>query len=354
MLVMLSGIYSMDVIKKHIDDLTSVVQWALETIAKTDFGVLAGVGLIFVAAAVATAFIQKIYKTFQPTRSKNRGLRSISKPTEKRYPDSQAQEEKYAKKVVSAADDIGRRVDRTPSGENINELSDSQKSQETETNSQEKLIGVAIFILLLPIFTVFIFAILQSNWLSDFEIFKGYKKVFRESTSIQLIVEKCTPLAMASTVIFVAAGAAIIIQKICKYLNSKKFGHPQALLAVIIEIIFFIALPRLKEINPFDSLLETMVEGGFSNTLVALAIFFIVIWLFLIMLSVPSDTEKTNNLENEIREECKTLFSDIQKIALGLLKSGIGLIRFATTDYIEAILGVFGIEEKKTDNLDKK
>lgn len=90
-----------------------------------------------------------------------------------------------------------------------------------------------------------------------------------------------------------------------------------------------------------------MVEGGFSNTLVALAIFFIVIWLFLIMLSVPSDTEKTNNLENEIREECKTLFSDIQKIALGLLKSGIGLIRFATTDYIEAILGVFGIEEKK-------
>ena len=228
------------------------------------------------------------------------------------------------------------------------------KSQETETNSQEKLIGVAIFILLLPIFTVFIFAILQSNWLSDFEIFKGYKEVFRESTSIQLIVEKCTPLAMASTVIFVAAGAAIIIQKICKYLNSKKFGHPQALLAVIIEIIFFIALPRLKEINPFDSLLETMVEGGFSNTLVALAIFFIVIWLFLIMLSVPSDTEKTNNLENEIREECKTLFSDIQKIALGLLKSGIGLIRFATTDYIEAILGVFGIEEKKTDNLDKK
>lgn len=354
MLVMLSGIYSMDVIKKHIDDLTSVVQWALETIAKTDFGVLAGVGLIFVAAAVATAFIQKIYKTFQPTRSKNRGLRSISKPTEKRYPDSQAQEEKYAKKVVSAADDIDRRVDRTPSGENINELSDSQKSQETETNSQEKLIGVAIFILLLPIFTVFIFAILQSNWLSDFEIFKGYKEVFRESTSIQLIVEKCTPLAMASTVIFVAAGAAIIIQKICKYLNSKKFGHPQALLAVIIEIIFFIALPRLKEINPFDSLLETMVEGGFSNTLVALAIFFIVIWLFLIMLSVPSDTEKTNNLENEIREECKTLFSVIQKIALGLLKSGIGLIRFATTDYIEAILGVFGIEEKKTDNLDKK
>lgn len=99
MLVMLSGIYSMDVIKKHIDDLTSVVQWALETIAKTDFGVLAGVGLIFVAAAVATAFIQKIYKTFQPTRSKNRGLRSISKPTEKRYPDSQAQEEKYAKRL---------------------------------------------------------------------------------------------------------------------------------------------------------------------------------------------------------------------------------------------------------------
>ena len=100
MLVMLSGIYSMDVIKKHIDDLTSVVQWALETIAKTDFGVLAGVGLIFVAAAVATAFIQKIYKTFQPTRSKNRGLRSISKPTEKRYPDSQAQEEKYAKETL--------------------------------------------------------------------------------------------------------------------------------------------------------------------------------------------------------------------------------------------------------------
>lgn len=274
---------------------------------KTDFGVLAGVGLIFVAAAVATAFIQKIYKTFQPTRSKNRGLRSISKPTEKDI-QIHRHKKKICEKVVSAADDIGRRVDRTPSGENINELSDSQKSQETETNSQEKLIGVAIFILLLPIFTVFIFAILQSNWLSDFEIFKGYKEVFRESTSIQLIVEKCTPLAMASTVIFVAAGAAIIIQKICKYLNSKKFGHPQALLAVIIEIIFFIALPRLKEINPFDSLLETMVEGGFSNTLVALAIFFIVIWLFLIMLSVPSDTEKTNNLENEIREECKTLF----------------------------------------------
>lgn len=64
MLVMLSGIYSMDVIKKHIDDLTSVVQWALETIAKTDFGVLAGVGLIFVAAAVATAFIQKYIRLF--------------------------------------------------------------------------------------------------------------------------------------------------------------------------------------------------------------------------------------------------------------------------------------------------
>ena len=306
------------------------------------------------AAAVATAIIQKVYKTFQTTKSKNSGLRPISEPTEKRYPDSQGQEEKYAKKGASVADGICRKVDGTPVGENINESSDPQKSQEQETNSQEKLIGVAIFILLLPMFTVFIFAILQSNWLSDFEIFKGYKEVLRESTSIQLIVEKCTPLAMASTVIFVAAGVAIIIQKICKYLNSKKFGHPQALLAVIIEIIFFIALPRLKEINPFDLLLETMVEGGFSNTLIALAIFFIVIWLFLIMLSVPTDTKKENNLENEIREECKTLFSDIQKIALGLLKSGIGLIRFATTDYIEAILGVFGIEEKKTDNLDKK
>lgn len=56
---------------------------------------------------------------------------------------------------------------------------------------------------------------------------------------------------------------------------------------------------------------------------------------------------KKRIISKMIREECKTLFSDIQKIALGLLKSGIGLIRFATTDYIEAILGVFGIEEKK-------
>ena len=191
-------------------------------------------------------YSKKYIRLFSRQDQKILGSRSISKPIEKRYPDSQAQEEKYAKKVVSAADDTGRRVDRTPSGENIDELSDSQKSQETETNSQEKLIGVAIFILLLPIFTVFIFAILQSNWLSNFEIFKGYKEVLRESTSIQLIVEKCTPLAMASTVIFVAAGAAIIIQKICKYLNSKKFGHPQALLAVIIEIIFFDCITKAE------------------------------------------------------------------------------------------------------------
>ena len=210
-----------------------------------------------------------------------------------------------------------------------------------------------IFLLLLPILTVFVFTILQSSWLSEIEIFEKYKNEFQNNQTIDLIVEWAIPWAMVCTAILVAAGIAFVIVTIYQCIKNEKLVHPQALFAVILEATLIAASPILKKIDAFNYLLEMMVDGGVINTLIALAVFYFAILTFLVLLFVPKADGK-ESFEKELRTKCTELFGRIQNVAVGLLDSSVRIIEFATTDSLKAILGMFDIRDRRESSNQKK
>lgn len=216
-----------------------------------------------------------------------------------------------------------------------------------------KFVLGAIFLLLLPILTVFVFTILQSSWLSEIEIFEKYKNEFQNNQTIDLIVEWAIPWAMVCTAILVAAGIAFVIVTIYQCIKNEKLVHPQALFAVILEATLIAASPILKKIDAFNYLLEMMVDGGVINTLIALAVFYFAILTFLVLLFVPKADGK-ESFEKELRTKCTELFGRIQNVAVGLLDSSVRIIEFATTDSLKAILGMFDIRDRRESSNQKK
>lgn len=355
MLGMLLGAYSIDVIEKHLKDLSIGTGLILNTFQRVDSGVLAGGTLLFIITGGIVYFGFKTYisvkdSTFpenmwqHPQKKKNTNLKQVNLNTEEAE-SIQDNVNKDSTDATSTADVGGKEEQEEKIDEKINITSSK--------NSKGKFVWGAIFLLLLPILTVFVFTILQSSWLSEIEVFEKYKNKFQNNQTIDLIVEWAIPWAMVCTAILIAAGIAFIIMTIYQCIKNENLVHPQALFAIVLEAILIAASPVLKKIDAFNSLLEMMVDGGVINTLIALVVFYFAILTFLVLLFVPK-TDGTESFEKGLRDKCTDLLGRIQDVAVGLLDSGVRIIEFATVDYIKAIFGVLGIQNKKDTLKSKK
>lgn len=355
MLGMLLGVYSIDVIEKHLEDLSIGTGLILNTFRNVDSGVLAGGTLLFIITGGVVYFGFKTYTSVKdstfpenlwqhPQRKKNTDTKQVNLNSEE-IRSIQANVNEDSTDTILTADEREKEEQEEKVDETINSISSK--------NAKGKFMWEAIFLLLLPILTVFVFTILQSSWLSEIEVFEKYKNKFQNNQTIDLIVEWAIPWAMVCTAILIAAGIAFIIMTIYQCVKNEKLVHPQALFAVVLEAILIAASPILKKIDAFNSLLEMMVDGGVINTLIALIVFYFAILTFLVLLFVPK-ADGTESFEKGLRDKCTDLFGRIQDVAVGLLDSGVRIIEFATADYIKAIFGVFGIQNKKETSKSKK
>lgn len=350
MLGMLLGVYSIDIVEKHLADLSIGTRLILNTFENVDSGVLAGGVLLLIIACGIVYVGFKTYISVKESTFLENEVSHLSRQSRKNLKLEEAveknDEEKAERTQVDVSEGKAETTTITDVGEKAKqEANTSQETTVVSARSREgKFVLGAIFLLLLPILTVLVFTILQSSWLSEIEILEKYKNKFQNNQTIDLIVEWAIPWAMVCTAILVAAGIAFVIITIYQCIKNEKLVHPQALFAVILEATLIAASPILKKIDAFNSLLEMMVDGGVINTLIALVVFYFAILTFLVLLFAPK-TSGTESFENVLREKCTNLFGRIQNVAVGLLDSGVRIIEFATMDYLKAILGMFGIQD---------
>lgn len=358
MLGMLLGVYSINVVEKHLADLSIGTRLILNALKNVDSGVLAGETLLLIAVC---GIVYVGYKTYISVKE--------STFLENKVPHQTRQSKKNLKAEILEENDEDKfentQVDVNEGTAEITTITDIGEKTKQEANTTKETVVVSarspdgkfvlgvIFLLLLPILTVFVFTILQSSWLSEIEIFEKYKNEFQNNQTIDLIVEWAIPWAMVCTAILVAAGIAFVIVTIYQCIKNEKLVHPQALFAVILEATLIAASPILKKIDAFNYLLEMMVDGGVINTLIALAVFYFAILTFLVLLFVPKADGK-ESFEKELRTKCTELFGRIQNVAVGLLDSSVRIIEFATTDSLKAILGMFDIRDRRESSNQKK
>lgn len=340
LLSMSLGIYSFALIKKHVDDFISASKWILDVFAKLDLTTFIGCVLVLILSVTAAYFVWRIQYCF----CNHKDSRSLRSENHQRITgDSQELKFQNTEKGINVIRSSGEQAhaidDEKQAGHGIERTAE-------DSNIKEWWILIGTFMLAIPVFIVLVFSILQSEWLSGYEVFNKYKSVFKENDVITSMVENAIPVAMISTSIFIAGCFSFVVSTVYRGIRRGRLVHPQALAALILEIVFIACSPILRKLNTFDILLNLMADGGFVGTAVALAVLYIMTWMFLIMVSVP----KGNSLEDNIRTKCKKLFDKMQSIGIGLLESGIRVIEFATQDYIEAILGVFGIESEKPND----
>ena len=342
LLVMILGIYSMDTIKQHIDGFTNGLEWLwgklsgtapVIIISLTVLGLLV-VGIIYIVKLIKSR--DNYLKTKQTTRENiNRNY----------YYEDGLQHEKYFE-------------DQEATGEQEDFASQEKVTVQEHGNifgTKHMKPNMLVFFLVIPIALHIVILILNGELLQNLGLSSAYLQTIRDGNTLTELQTWTFPFAIASIVIFFSIFIAWMFSLFYQYINRLKnnMGHPQALLAIIIEILLLVLSPFLKEVDIFKSLIEAAIDGNIVNTVILLVVFFLVIWIFLVMLSVPEyGPEKDETIENKIRSKCEELISSIQGIAIGLIESGIQVIRLATVDYLGVIFDLFDV--KKPESNDKK
>lgn len=348
MLFISLGIYSIDVVNKHINDLISGTKRILETLTEVDFGVL--IGWIFIAAlSILTAhFIPRLSKTYKYVSPKKVHYVKLYRETDDMATENRMPQTLEMKKSDSSTitDNKSEQIGVVPS--NVAPVAskdekNNQGGQLQEPNSEIWWMQAIIFLLAIPVFIVAIFSVLQSKWISNI-----FGDAFKNNTTINAIVGKNTPIAMICMAVFIAWGFAFLVSIVRNCIRKGSLTHPQALATILIEIIFIALSPWLKKLDVFNHFLGEMADENLVGTVVTLVVFYVLTWVFLVMISAT----RHNTLEDDVKNKCKDLFVRIQKIGIGLVDSAVRVIEFATIDYIQSIFGVFGIDSKQKDTKD--
>lgn len=349
MLFMSLGIYSIDVINRHINDLISGTQRILETLTRVDFGILIGWIFIAVLSILTAHFIPRLSNTYRSVSPKKTDYvksyrESDDIATEKRMPQTPEIKESGSSTIT---DNKSEQIGVEPSNVAPKDEKRNQVGQPQESNSEIWWMQAIIFLLAIPVFIVAVFSVLQSKWMSDV-----LGDAFKNNTTINAIIEKTTPIAMICMAVFVAWGFAFLVSVVRNCIRKGSLTHPQALATILIEIIFIALSPWLKKLDFFNHFLGEMADGNLVGTVVTLVVFYVLTWVFLVMVSVT----RHNTLEDGVKNKCKNLFERIQEIGIGLVDSAVRVIEFATIDYIQSIFGVFGIDsgskDTKNDGID--
>ena len=332
MLVMSTGVYSTDVIRDRINDLETGTEWVIN---KVDFKAPMGLVLVLVLSVIVAYVIQRISKKYDFIYPKEQRENYISSGDKKTGKISDNQVSSMPERDILVTEKQGTVQEATKA------IGVPDKNQEEQNNNSDdtktKWVFSGTLILTVPIFIVIVFSILQSELVTKSRIFN--KIAIVDNTSIGSMVEKIIPVAILCAAIFCAVCFAFIISVFRDWIRGGNLGHPQAMFALIFEVIAIALVPFFEKYKTFEYLLKVMTEGGFVGTLVAAVILYFLIWVFLILVTKTGD----NTLENRIKEDCKGLMDRIPKIGIGLLESSIRVIEFATVDYIKSIFGVFGI-----------
>lgn len=352
MLFMSLGIYSINVVDRHIKDLISGTQRILETLSGVDFSVLVGWIFAIILSVLAVHFILKLLTSHEYTSRKKTNFISSNRELNDATPKKrvlQAPEVKGANSTAAITDDKTEQIeDETSTAEQEKTINDQAGESDQAGKSQESDSGtwwiqIPIFLLAVPIFIVLVFSALQSNWMSNLNIFGD---TFKDNASINSIVKTATPIAMICMALLVAGCFTFLVLMIRNCIYKGSLSHPQALATVLIEIVFIILSPWLKKVNIFDHFLGEMADGNLVGTIVTLVVFYVVTWVFLVIISAA----RHNTLEEKVKNKCKNLFERIQKLGIGLVDSAVRVIEFATIDYIQSIFGVFGIDSEQKDD----
>lgn len=346
MLFMSLGIYSINVVDRHIKDLISGTQRILETLSGVDFSVLVGWIFAIILSVLAVHFILKLLKSHEYTSRKKTNFISSNRELNDATPKKRVLQVPEVKGVNSTAaitdHKTGQIKDETSTAEQ-EKTNNDQAGKSQESDSGTWWIQIPIFLLAVPVFIVFVFSALQSNWMSNLNIFGD---TFKDNASIKSIVKTATPIAMICMALLVAGCFTFLVLMIRNCIHKGSLSHPQALATVLIEIVFIILSPWLKKVNIFDHFLGEMADGNLVGTIVTLVVFYVVTWVFLVIISAA----KHNTLEEKVKDKCKNLFERIQKLGIGLVDSAVRVIEFATIDYIQSIFGVFGIDSEQKDD----
>lgn len=343
MLFMSLGIYSVDIVNKHIDDLISGTKLILKTLTKVDFGVLVGWGFVAALSIFTANLIPRLSKTYKYVSPKRVERMKLYRETGDREKETHMSQKPEMNESDSSAmtDNKSDQVEVGSSDEASKDEKNNQAGQPQELHFEMWWMQVIIFLLAFPVFIVAVISVLQSKLVSNI-----FGDIFKNNTTVTAIMGKTTPIAMICMAVFVALVFAFFVSVVRNCIRKGSLTHPQALATVLIEIIFIVLSPWLKKLDVFNHFLGEMVDGNLVGTVVTLVVFYVLTWMFLVMISAT----KHNTLEDDIKNKCKDLFVRIQKIGIGLVDSAVRVVEFATIDYIQSIFGVFGIESAQKDN----
>lgn len=187
MLGMLLGVYSIDIVEKHLADLSIGTRLILNTFENVDSGVLAGGVLLLIIACGIVYVGFKTYISVKESTFLENEVSHLSRQSRKNLKLEEAveknDEEKAERTQVDVSEGKAETTTITDVGEKAKqEANTSQETTVVSARSREgKFVLGAIFLLLLPILTVLVFTILQSSWLSEIEIFEKYKNKFQNN-----------------------------------------------------------------------------------------------------------------------------------------------------------------------------
>ena len=332
-LIMLMGLYNTSVIQKHIEDVKGFKQWLGSQIQSFDpFILLIVLGIVGLMWAFKYVYIWIDNK--QRMRQMPLGEGNAFAPPSERI------EEEYHPAQNAALNPENPAVDQSKPS-----MTNHVEPQKEPMNTK---IDAKMFLLILPIVIMAFLIILKSGILETFGISGDWYDALVNSTLMADVFRIIGPIAFVSVMILVALFVTKISSAVLQFADDLKnnLGHPQAFLAVLLEIFLLGLSPVLSKVDAFNVLLSSVADGGLVNTILLLIILFLVIWVFLVMLSVPKKGyDKDGTIEAKIRDECTKLSDSVQLIAVEVIKSGIHVI-----NYVEAIFTLFGVSKDNPED----
>lgn len=208
MLFMSLGIYSVDIVNKHIDDLISGTKLILKTLTKVDFGVLVGWGFVAALSIFTANLIPRLSKTYKYVSPKRVERMKLYRETGDREKETHMSQKPEMNESDSSAmtDNKSDQVEVGSSDEASKDEKNNQAGQPQELHFEMWWMQVIIFLLAFPVFIVAVISVLQSKLVSNI-----FGDIFKNNTTVTAIMGKTTPIAMICMAVFVALVFAFFV-----------------------------------------------------------------------------------------------------------------------------------------------
>lgn len=358
MLIMLSGIYSLDRIQKHTEDIAAASKWLRGILASIDPVIVAFLFFVIVVLLVILYLITKLHSDWMKKQTQyDHGIRNDSNIEKDSTAQGKVNESASADSNNSSAEQTGEADTNKRKAfqgtENGNLCTDRERREQKQGDTRDTLLLGGVFVLLLPIVFVLIYSFMQSEGFSSYAFLSFWGQgAFVHNAALKNMEEAMEPFAMVCAVVILSAFGAWVFHLLYRYSKkvSGKLGHPQALLALLLEIVLLLASPALSKIQIFKELFNKVTDGEAVNTVVVLLVIYLLVWFFLIMTSEAGKSDggsKLNGIEGEIHQRASKMFENLIKIAADLIDASIRLLRFATADFLEALFNLLGIKSKE-------